>query len=256
MPGAGAQVGEPRLVRRDDLGVADELDGLVGEVGGEVIALFGSRGCLDGVVVVNQFRVPLVGLPAQESIEPLESPRQRPVPLGGGEVGLLQWRHVPFARAVGVVPTLGEYLRDQRGVLGDATTDAGKSLGELLNDRHAHRRRVAAGQQRGAGRRTQCGGVELGETHALLSDARHGRHVDQSTEAVPGRDPDVVPDHIEHVGRTGRRGRRLERSPVGRRVADVQGDFASELSSHETAGYLLSRQRRRWEAHPLCQMTT
>ena len=202
-----------------------------------MVALLWSRGCLDGVVVVNQFRVPLVGLPAQESVEPLESPRQRPVPLGGGQVGLLQWRHVPFARAVGVVPTLGENLRDQRGVLGDATTDAGKSLGELLNDRHAHRRRVAAGQQRSAGRRAQCGGVELGETHALFSDARHGRHVDQSTEAVPGRDPDVVPDHIEHVGCTGRRGRRLERSPVGRRVADVEGDFTFERDGHGYGHY-------------------
>ena len=197
-----------------------------------MVALFRGGRRLHGVVVVDQFRVPLIGLPAQESVEPLESPRQRPVPLAGGQAGLLQWRHVPLAQAIGVVPTLGQYLGDQRGVVRDTAVDARESLGELLHDGHAHRRRVTPGEQRGTGRRTQGGGVELGQTHAAFGDSGHGRHIDQSAEAVPGGDADVVPDHIQHIGCVRGRRRRQVGTPVRRGIADVQCDGARELSWH------------------------
>jgi hypothetical protein len=61
--GAGAVVQVPGLVRVDRLGIADELDRLVGDVFGEVIAIFRAVGLLDGVVVVDQVGVVLVGLP-------------------------------------------------------------------------------------------------------------------------------------------------------------------------------------------------
>jgi hypothetical protein len=54
MAGAGAEVQVERLVRGDLLGVGDELDGLVGQVLGQVVALFGGAGRLDLVVVVDQ----------------------------------------------------------------------------------------------------------------------------------------------------------------------------------------------------------
>ena len=231
--GAGAEVGEPRLVRRDHLGVLDELDRLVGEVLRQVIALFRGGGRLDGVVVVDQFRIPLVGLAAEESVEPLEAPRQRPMPFGGGQAGLLQWGHVPLAEAVGVVSALGEHFGDQRGVIGDAAVDTGKALGELLHDGHAHGCGVATGQQRRPGRRAQRGGVELGQPHTTLGDPAHGGHVDQAAEAVPGGDPDVVPDEVEHIGCVRRSFRRLIRAPVRFGVTDVEGDLAGELSSHD-----------------------
>ena len=43
------------------------------EVLGEVIPLLGRRRRLDGVIVVDQIRVPLVGLAAQEPVEALET---------------------------------------------------------------------------------------------------------------------------------------------------------------------------------------
>jgi len=63
---AGRVVQEERLVRRDRLSVLDELDRLVGNVIGEVVALLGRAWLIDGVVVVDQFRVPLIGLRAEE----------------------------------------------------------------------------------------------------------------------------------------------------------------------------------------------
>ena len=114
--GTGAHIGEPRPVGRDHLGVADEFDGPVGDVLGEVIALLrgGRRG--HRVVVVDQLRIPLVGLAAHESVETFEAAGQRPMPFGGREIGLLQRRQVPFADAVGVAAAFGQHLRQQRGV--------------------------------------------------------------------------------------------------------------------------------------------
>jgi hypothetical protein len=53
-PGAEMQV--ERLVRGDLLGVGDELDGLVGQVLGQVISLLRGARRLDLVVVVDQVR--------------------------------------------------------------------------------------------------------------------------------------------------------------------------------------------------------
>ena len=50
--GAGAEVHEEGLIRRHLLGVGDEADGLVDQILGEVVALFGRLGRLDLVVVV------------------------------------------------------------------------------------------------------------------------------------------------------------------------------------------------------------
>jgi hypothetical protein len=73
MARARAVIEKERLVGRHSLGVADELQRSVGEVGGEVIARRWQRRLLDGVVVVHQVGIPLVGLAAQESIEPFEA---------------------------------------------------------------------------------------------------------------------------------------------------------------------------------------
>ena len=202
-----------------------------------MIALLGRGGRLDRVVVVDQFGIPLVGLAAKESVEALEPTRQRPVPFGGGKAGLLQWGHVPLTEAVGVVPALGKHLRDQRAVIRDTAIDAGESLSELLNHSHPHRCRVATGEQRRPGGRTQCGGVELGQSHAAFGDARHGRHIDQPAETVPGRDADVVPDQIEHVGRVRRRSRWRVRRPIRFGVANIESDFTCEGDGHGCGHY-------------------
>jgi len=66
-------VQEERLVRCDRLGVADEFDGLVGQVLGEVITLFGRLRLVHHVVVVDQIGIPLVRLSAQEAVPALET---------------------------------------------------------------------------------------------------------------------------------------------------------------------------------------
>ena len=99
---AGRVVQEERLVRRDRLRVRDELDRLVGDVVGEVVTLGRKLGLVHRVVVVHQVRVPLVGLRAEEPVEPLKPAAGGPVPPGGGEVHLHRRAQVPLAHHVGV----------------------------------------------------------------------------------------------------------------------------------------------------------
>ena len=152
VPGARADVGEPRLVGRDHLRVADEFDCPVSDVLRQVVAVLRRSRRRDGVVVVNEFRVPLVGLAAHETVEPFEAPRQRPMSFGGRQIGFLQRRQVPLADAVGVVAVLGEHLRQQRGVVRDAPVAVREAVGELLDGGHPDGGGVASGQQRGPGR--------------------------------------------------------------------------------------------------------
>ena len=99
---AGRVVQEERLVRRDRLGVLDELQRLVGQVLGQVIALGRGLRLVHRVVVIDQVRIPLVGLRPQEPVPALEPPPGRPVPPRGGDVHLDRRAQVPLADHVGV----------------------------------------------------------------------------------------------------------------------------------------------------------
>src|SRR5262249_47581025 len=67
--GAGCEVQEDRLLRCDGLGVAEPVDGPVRHVRHEVIAVFGTLGGLDRSRVLEKYRVVLVGLAANETVE-------------------------------------------------------------------------------------------------------------------------------------------------------------------------------------------
>ena len=154
------------------------------------------------------------------------------MPFGGRQIGFLQRRQVPLADAVGVVAALGEHLGQQRGFERDPSVAVREAVGELLDGGHPDGGGVAAGQQRGPGRRAQRGGVELRQPHPAFGDAAHGRHLHQPAEAVPGCDAGVIPHEIEHIGRVLGRGRRGVRSPIRLGITDVQLDLALELRCH------------------------
>ena len=66
------------MVGIDGAQVAQELDGVVGEIGAQVIALLERSRRPDGVVVVVQGRHELVRLTPVEAVPPVEAPAQRP----------------------------------------------------------------------------------------------------------------------------------------------------------------------------------
>ena len=228
--GARRVVEEERLVRRDHLGVLDELEGLVGDVLGEVVALLRRLRLVHGMVVVDQVRIPLVRLGPEEAVPALEAPAARPVTPRRSHVHLDGGAEVPLAHHVGVPAQLSQDLGDH-AVLGRdhaaPVREADRALGDA---RHAVAAVVATGQQARPRRRAQRRGVPLGVAHAVVRDLVDVRRLDRSAIARHGREADVVEHDVDDVGRPVRSLGRRERRPVRRRITDVDVDDSSEWS--------------------------
>ena len=221
---AGAEVRVEGLVRRHRLGVADELDRLVDQVGRQVVALLGRVGLLGEVVVVDQVGIPLVGLAAQEAVEPLEPPAQRPARLPGRQVDLVARGQVPLADRVGVPAPLVQDLGDGAVLEGDPGREPGEARRCLGDAGHVVGGRVAPGEQAGPGRGAQGGGVEVGVAQAAVGDPAHRRGLDRAAVHVHRPVAHVVPDDHQHVGRPFGRLGLQKRRPVRFGVANVDLD--------------------------------
>ena len=230
---SGRVIEEERLVRGDRLGVADELDRLVRDVDRQVVALLRGLRLIHRMVVVDEIRIPLVRLGAEEPVPALEPAAARPVAPGGREVHLVRRTEVPLADHVGVPAELSEDLR-QHPVLGRddgaAIGEAGRTLGDA---RHAVAGVVAPGQQARAGRGAQRGRVPLRVAHAVGGDAIDVGRLDRAAIAVHRGEADVVEHDVHDVRRAVGRPGCPERFPVRDGVADVDVDRALERLRHD-----------------------
>ena len=224
MGAARAEVHVEGLVRGHRLGVADELDRLVNQVRRQVVALLGRIRLLGGVVVIDQVGIPLVGLAAQEAIEPLKAPAKRPACLPGRQINLVARGQVPLADGIGVPAALAQHLGDGPVLKGDAGREPGETGRGLGDAGHVVGGRVAAGEQAGAGRGAQRGGMEVGVAQAQVGDPAHRRGLNRPPEHVHRAIAHVVPQDHQHIrcprGRLGLQKRR----PVRLRVTDINLD--------------------------------
>jgi hypothetical protein len=133
---AGAEMQEERLVRSDLLGVGDELDRLVRQILGQVITLLRSPRRLDLMVVVDQVRIPLAGVTAEETIEPLEPTAQWPAVERAGRGLELRGHQVVLADQVGAVTVLQQHLGQEAVLKRDPAVVAGVARGEFGDRRH------------------------------------------------------------------------------------------------------------------------
>ncbi len=85
---ARRKVKEERLLRRDRLAIANPVDGLVGHIGHEVVALFGGFAGLHRDGVLEQHRIILVRLPADEAVEVVEPHARWPTIERAGDTAL------------------------------------------------------------------------------------------------------------------------------------------------------------------------
>src|SRR5215469_4792470 len=69
----GSEIEEEGLVWSKLLGIGDKLDCLVHEVGSQVVALLGGPGRIDLVIIVDQIRVVLAGVAAEEPVEAIKA---------------------------------------------------------------------------------------------------------------------------------------------------------------------------------------
>ena len=158
--GAGAEVHQERSVRCHLLGVADHRDGAVRQIFGQVVALFPGQPVLgahrfgrrvDELLILNQVRVVLAGLPAEEPVETFESPPAGPVTLRGRHVDLIRGCQMPFPDGVGVVAALAEDLGDCRRLKRDVTVGTRETHRQIGDTSHADGGVVASGEKRSAG---------------------------------------------------------------------------------------------------------
>ena len=232
MAGTGGEVEEERLVRCDRLGVTDELERLVGEILGEVVALVRRLRLVDHVVVVDQVGIPLVRLGAEEPVPALEAAAGRPVAARGGEVHLVGRAEMPLADHVSVPAELAEDLREHPVLRRDRAAGAREAHGRLGDAGHAVARVVAAGEEAGTGGGAERRRVELRVADALVDDAVEIGCRDWPAVAAQRREADVIQDDVEDVRRALRRAWRLEWGPVGLRVANVDVDRSLEGLRH------------------------
>ena len=223
----GAQVEEEGALGIDGPQVAHELDGPVGQVGAQVIALLDAAGRAHRVVVVEEGGHELVGLPAVEAVPAVEPAGQGPRGPRGGHVGLVLGAEVPLADGVGGVAGLAQDLREVAVLAGRLAPVAGIADGEVGHPAHAAAVVVPPGQQAGPGGRAQRGGVEVGQAHARGRQPVDHRGVDGGAVTAELGEPHVVEDDEHHVGRAGRR-RRLRRPPR-LRLAPVPPDATVEF---------------------------
>jgi hypothetical protein len=224
----GREVHHPRLVGIRRLSVADVLQRLVGDVLGEVVAVLGLGGLLDRLVVLDEQRVPLVRLSAQEAVEALEAATERPLlPRAGGVVVVVR-REVPLAERVRAVAVVDEDLRDHRVLEGDAPVGGRKAGGELRDARHTVRRGVTPGEETRARRRAERRGVKLRVAQPHLGDTRHVGGLDETAVAVEGAEADVVPADVEDVRGAVLGLHRLEGRPIGLGITSIECDSSVE----------------------------
>ena len=224
--GAGGEVQEERLVRRDLLEVGDELDGLVGQIDGQVIALLGRLRRLDLVVVVDQVGIVLVGVAAEEAVVALEAAAERPAVVGAGRADLLGRGQVPLADAERVVAMRQQHLGQEAVLERDGAVGAGVARRALGDARHAVGVVVAPGQHARARRRAQRRGVHVGVAQPVLRQPVEVGRVDRRAVATELPVAGVVEHDEEHVRRAGCRPHR--RGPGRLRLADRAAHPAGE----------------------------
>ena len=103
---------EEGLVRRADMRILDEFDGFVGKVSTQVVAVLRLCRLLDPVVVVDQLRIPLVGLAAHEPVIPLKAAAEGPAVIRPGCGHVFRWCEVPLPDTESVVALLQQHLAE------------------------------------------------------------------------------------------------------------------------------------------------
>ena len=176
--GAGREIDEERLVRGQRLLGPDPVDGVVGQVLGEVVTLL--RGLLrfDRRRSLVQRRVVLVVLPADEAVEVLEPAAAGRPGVERADRGGLPRRHLMALAELGRGVPVELQRRRQRGLGVRAQPIGTRCRGRGLGDpAHPDRMVIAAAEQRRPGRRAQRGGVEPVVGQPVGLQPFRGRHL-------------------------------------------------------------------------------
>ena len=231
---AGAEMQVERLVRGDLLGVGDELDGLVGQILGQVIPLLRGARRLHLVVVIDQVRMPLAGVAAEEPVEPLEAAPQRP-PVERPGAGLeLRRQQVVLADHVRAVAVGQQHLRQEPVLERDLAVVTRVAGGELVDRRGRVRVVVAPGDDARPRRRAQRRGVHVRVQQPARGQRVQVRRRDRAAVTAELPESGVIQHDEQHVRRARRRAQRPRpgRARVVGRPADHTRECPPRLVFH------------------------
>ena len=191
----------------------------------------------------------LIGHAVEEAVVAVKTAASWPVverARGGSVVG---GDEMPFADHEGAVAVGREDLRQVRGGGSGVAATVGKSVLDVDDRANTDSVRIPAGQQRGAGRRANCPGVEVVVSQARGGESVDVRRLDLGTEAAEVREADVVEEHVNDVGapRLGADGPRIMRLrilvrradfPLKRIVIPREGRHLRDGSDNQSEGQL------------------
>ena len=185
--------------------VLDEVDGVICQVGVEVVALGWRGGRPHRVVVVGELGVILVGVAAKEAVVALEASAERPPVEGAGCGCLGRWGQVPLADAEGVVAVVDQDLGQHAVLEPHGGVERWIAERELGDRRQADGVVVATCEQACPSRRAQGRGVEVRVAQPTVGETIQVRGLAQAPERAQLAVTDVIENHDDHIGRTLRR---------------------------------------------------
>ena len=197
--GTGDVIEEEGLAGIDLVDAVQVIDGVVGHSGDQVPSRLPHEG-INLRRVAEQVRLPLVRVAADEPVEVIEALPDRPI-LERSNLAGREGRHVVvLAEPRGGVAVFLEDSADGRLVLGDDAVVARESRGLFGYHAEAGRVMVAPGDQRGARRRAERGGVDVVVAQAVFREAIHRRRRDDAAERAGYAKAGVIRHDEENVG--------------------------------------------------------
>src|SRR5262249_7281101 len=151
--------------------------------------------------VLEDGRMPLVGIPAQETIEILEAQARRPQVEWAGLARHPVGHVVHLAEPGRVVAAQLEDFADRARAPGHQRVVSrvpGRELGDVAAGDAVM---VAPGDERGAGRRAERRGVELVEAQAAVGDALETGRRHRAAEGAAGAEANVIGQDQQDVWR-------------------------------------------------------
>ena len=141
----------PGLGRIRRILVAQHPDRLIGKILGQVIALLGGVGRFDEAIVLDQVRIPLIGLTTHEPVEAVEALLQRPLRAARAARNVLLGHVVVLADPERAVPVVLQDLPDRRALGRKTARRSGKTVGGLRDRRAPVDVVISSGQDCRAG---------------------------------------------------------------------------------------------------------
>ena len=197
-----------------------------------MITVFGAVRLRDEPVVLDEVRIPVVGLAAEESVEAVEALLEGPLRSAAAARDVLRRHVVILAEPVGAVPVVLQHLPDRRTLGRKTTRGAGKAVGAFHDGCAAIHVVIAPGEEGRTRRRAERRGVPLRVRQPVVGELLERRHVDASAEWRPGREPGVVVENDQDIRRAFGRTRQFVGRPVGLGITNVELDDSFERLGH------------------------